>query len=250
MRRVLVVVRWMMIVVLAMTSSMACVRPASARRALGEPNVRGVERIGGWPRREVLDLALRAFDCGTEAGAFESPLLTVIDYSLPSTARRLWVIDVPRRRVLFHELVAHGENSGGNVATAFSNVPGSRQSSLGVFRTEETYRGAHGVSLRLEGLEPGVNDRAMQRHIVMHGAAYVDPGLAVEHGRIGRSWGCPALSRPSSRRVIERIKGGSALFAYYPDARWLRQSRFLRCDGTRMASTAPRYISARDRTRD
>jgi hypothetical protein len=247
MRRLLAVVRWMMIVVLVMTSSMACVRPASARRALGEPNVRGVDRIGGWPRRDVLDLALRAYDCGTESGAFDSPLLTVIDYSLPSTARRLWVIDVPRRRVLFHELVAHGENSGANVATAFSNVPGSRQSSLGVFRTEDTYRGQHGVSLRLEGLEPGVNDNAMDRHIVVHGAAYVDAGLAARHGRLGRSWGCPALSRPVSRRVIERIKGGSALFAYYPDARWLRQSRFLRCDGERMASVRPRTATYRGR---
>jgi hypothetical protein len=243
MRRLLAVVRWMMIVALVMTSSMACVRPASARRALGEPNVRGVDRLGTWPRRDVLDLALRAYDCGTESGAFDTPLLTVIDYSLPSTARRLWVIDVPRRRVLFHELVAHGENSGENVATAFSNVPGSRQSSLGVFRTEETYRGAHGVSLRLEGLEPGVNDNARERHIVMHGAPYVDAGLAARRGRIGRSWGCPALPRPVSRRVIERIKGGSALFAYYPDARWLRQSRFLRCDGVRVASLKPRTES-------
>jgi hypothetical protein len=247
MTRVLSVVRWMMIVVLAMTSSMACVRPASARRALGEPNVRGVDRVGAWPRRDVLDLALRAYECGTESGAFDTPLLTVIDYSLPSTARRLWVIDVSKRRVLFHELVAHGENSGDNVATAFSNVPGSRQSSLGVFRTEETYRGAHGVSLRLEGLEPGVNDNAMERHIVMHGAPYVDAALAARHGRLGRSWGCPALSRPVSRRVIERIKGGSALFAYYPDGRWLRQSRFLRCDGVRLASAKLRTEPSRGR---
>lgn len=199
------------------------------------PTVRPIEAVSAAPRPEVLDLAMRAYECGRESGAVEGSLLTLIDYSLPSTERRLWVIDVPRRRVLFHELVAHGENSGGNWATAFSNRVGSRQSSLGLFRTEDTYVGGHGVALRLEGLEPGINDRAMERRIVMHGADYVDPDVANELGRLGRSWGCPALPRPVSRRVIERIKGGNALFAYYPDQRWLDRSSFLRCDGVRVA---------------
>ena len=208
----------------------------AARNAIRPPAAaRDLARIDDAPRPEVLDLALRAYECGHETGAIDGPLLTLIDYSLPSTTRRLWVIDVPRRRVLFHELVAHGENSGGNFATAFSNREGSRQSSLGLFRTEDTYVGGHGVSLRLEGLEPGVNDRAMQRKIVMHGADYVDNDVVQALGRLGRSWGCPALPQPVSRRVIERIKGGSAVFAYYPDRRWLEQSRFLRCDGVRVA---------------
>jgi hypothetical protein len=183
----------------------------------------------GLPNGDVLDLAMRAWRCGREAGVSDSPLLTVIDYSLPSTARRLWVLDVPARQVLFHELVAHGEGSGDDQAMSFSNRPGSRQSSLGVMRTEDTYVGSQGYSLRLSGLEPGVNDRARERHIVMHGADYVSAETAAALGRLGRSWGCPALPRGASRRVIDRIKGGSVVFAYYPDRDWLTGSRFLGC---------------------
>ena len=187
-----------------------------------------------WPRPEVLDLALRAQRCGRDAGIFTSALLTVIDYSLASTERRLWVIDTDRHRVLFHELVAHGEASGDNYAVEFSNEPGSRQSSIGVFRTENVYLGGNGYSLRLSGLEPGVNDLAMERRIVMHGAAYVSSRSVSLLGRLGRSWGCPALPRDVSHRVIDRIKGGSAVFAYYPDPHWLRQSRFLQCSVMRV----------------
>ena len=232
---VAVVVRMLAVVLLALVGPIGWARPAAARNAIRPPAARALERIAGAPRPEVLDLALRAYECGRETGEVDGPLLTLIDYSLPSTERRLWVIDVPHRRVLFHELVAHGENSGGKWATTFSNRLGSRQSSLGLFRTEDTYVGGHGVALRLEGLEPGINDRAMERRIVMHGADYVDPRVVRSQGRLGRSWGCPALPRPVSRRVIERIKGGSAVFAYYPDRRWLGQSRFLRCDGDRLA---------------
>jgi hypothetical protein len=187
--------------------------------------------VATWPRPEVLDLAVRAHRCGQAAGLFENPLLTVIDYSLPSTERRLWVIDLVRRRILFHELVAHGERSGERFAVSFSNRPRSRQSSLGLFRTEDVYLGRHGLSLRLSGLEPGVNDRAMERAIVMHGADYVSPSVVAAIGRLGRSWGCPALDRAVNRPLIERIKGGAAVFAYYPERRWLRESRFLRCEG-------------------
>jgi len=187
-----------------------------------------------WPRPEVLRLALAAYRCAPP-GLFAGSLLTIIDYTLPSTAPRLWVIDVAAQRVLFNELVAHGAGSGGNYAAAFSNEPGSRQSSLGLFRTEDVYEGGHGESLRLAGLEPGVNDRAMEREIVMHGAPYVSRAVAKAHGQLGRSWGCPALERGVDRRVIERIRGGTALFAYYPDPRWLAHSRFLRCDAAARA---------------
>jgi len=188
-----------------------------------------------WPRPEVLDLAMRAWRCGLQEGEFSSSLLTVIDYSLPSTQPRLWVIDVPRHVLLHRELVAHGEGSGDNYAVAFSNVPGSRQSSLGLFRTEGTYQGGSGYSLRLNGLEPGVNDMALERNIVVHGADYVEPEMIAQYGRLGRSWGCPALPREAARSVIEDIKGGSAVFAYYPDAQWLTYSHFLRCDGVGLA---------------
>ena len=194
-----------------------CVLPSLAR---------AVDR----PRPEVLSSALRAYQCARESGLFTTPILTIIDYSLPSTARRLWVIDLADDRVLFHELVAHGAGSGGDMAVSFSNRPGSRQSSLGLFRTGDVYLGRHGEALRLTGLEPGVNDRAMERAIVMHGADYVSTASVATLGRLGRSWGCPALGRDVYRRIIERIKGGTALFAYFPDGRWQRESRFLHCN--------------------
>lgn len=183
-----------------------------------------------WPRREVLELAMRAYRCGRAEGQFDSPILTVIDYSLPSTEKRLWVIDLAKRQVLFHELVAHGQNSGEAYAVDFSNRPGSLQSSLGLFRTDDVYDGGHGESLRLIGLEPGINDRAEERRIVMHGAAYVNPRVVQRFGQLGRSWGCPAVDRAVLPQIVRHIKEGTALFAYYPDPRWLRQSRFLQCD--------------------
>jgi hypothetical protein len=184
---------------------------------------------GEWPRRDVLDLAIRAYRCGRAEGQFDSPILTVIDYTRPSTEKRLWVIDLARRQVLFHELVAHGQNSGEVYAVDFSNRPGSRQSSLGLFRTEDVYDGGHGESLRLTGLEPGINDRAEERRIVLHGAPYVNAGVVERFGKLGRSWGCPAVDRAVLPSLVRYIKEGTALFAYYPDPRWLRQSRFLRC---------------------
>jgi len=183
-----------------------------------------------WPRADVLQLALTAYECARSARLVSGGLITIIDYTLPSTERRLWVIDVAAGRVVFNELVAHGVASGENYAAAFSNEPGSRQSSLGLFRTEDTYNGEHGESLRLSGLEPGINDRAMERAVVIHGASYVSRAVIAARGELGRSWGCPALERGVERRVIERIKGGTALFAYYPDLHWMGTSRFLQCE--------------------
>lgn len=211
--------------------ALSCLLPACATAPRYTTRTAPRPRLASeWPRREVFDLALRAYQCGRTRGAFRQPLLTVIDYSLPSTAKRLWVIDVARRRVLFHELVAHGANSGDTYAFAFSNRVGSRQSSLGLFRTEETYAGRHGRSLRLAGLEPGVNDKARERDIVMHPAAYVSEATVATFGSLGRSWGCPALPPAAADRIIDRIQGGSAVFAYYPDREWLQTSRFLNCD--------------------
>jgi hypothetical protein len=155
-------------------------------------------------------------------------LVTVIDYSLPTTRRRLWVLDVEREKVLFHELVAHGKGSGENYATRFSDEEGSLQSSLGLFQATTAYVGKHGYSLRLRGLEKGFNERAFQRSIVIHGAWYVSEAFAAQHGRLGRSWGCPALDRSVAKKVIDTIKGGTLVFAYYPDEKWLSASKFLR----------------------
>jgi hypothetical protein len=177
----------------------------------------------------VLVLALRAHDRAQERGLLGDPTtLTVIDYSRPSSDRRFWVFDLAARRLLFEERVAHGRNSGAMFATRFSNAESSLESSLGLFVTEDVYAGRHGVSLRLEGLEPGFNDHALERAIVIHGADYVSPAAVATMGFLGRSWGCPALSREVAPRVIERLRGGSAVFAYYPDAEWLTRSWFLR----------------------
>jgi hypothetical protein len=224
-------------------------RPADARwrRPRSRPAAPAVAgNVLPWPRPEVLRLALRAYGCARVAGAVGRELLTVIDYELPSTARRLWVIDVAARRVLFNELVAHGAGSGENYAEVFSNEPGSRRSSLGLFRTEGVYRGEHGVSLRLSGLEPGVNDRAMDRMIVVHGAPYVSRAVIAARGQLGRSWGCPVLERGVDRRVIERIRDGTAIFAYYPDPGWLARSAFLRC-GAGLETRALDGVVSRDR---
>jgi len=176
----------------------------------------------------VLKLALNATVCARNAGQVTNDrLLTVIDYSKASTEPRLWVLDLESERVLFEELVAHGQGSGDNYATRFSNEDGTHQTSLGLFRTADTYVGSNGYSLRLDGLEAGVNDRARERAIVVHGAPYVNAAASRSLGRLGRSWGCPALRPAVARSVIDTIKEGSLVFAYYPDRDWLRTSRFL-----------------------
>jgi hypothetical protein len=145
-----------------------------------------------------------------------SDVLMVIDYSRPSTQRRLWVFDLKQAGLLFEELVAHGRNSGDDRAVRFSNEPGSLMSSLGLFLTRDTYIGKHGLSLRLQGLEKGINDNSLERAIVIHAADYVSEGIAQRAGRIGRSWGCPAVRPAISRKLIETVQGGALLLAYYP----------------------------------
>ncbi|HEX7808531.1 MAG TPA: murein L,D-transpeptidase catalytic domain family protein, partial [Thermoanaerobaculia bacterium] len=132
------------------------------------------------------------------------------------------------RKLLFRELVAHGKNSGGNLANFFSNSPGSLATSLGLFVTADTYVGSNGYSLRLKGLEEGINDMAMDRAIVMHGAPYVSRAAIRALGRLGRSWGCPAVRSEVARKIIDTVRGGSPVFAYYPDKNWLSSSSFVR----------------------
>jgi len=171
--------------------------------------------------RGVLQRALTALECSPDPRQRDEPILAVIDYSLPSTAKRLWVFDRAEPKLLYRLLVAHGVGTGENRARMFSNRSGSLQSSLGLFRTAEAYQGRNGYSLRLDGLDPGVNDRARERTIVIHGAWYVSPEFAADHGRLGRSWGCPALERRVAATVIDAIKDGAALFISGDDGRWL-----------------------------
>jgi hypothetical protein len=181
---------------------------------------------------KVIALAVSAVECATAHGMERSERLAVIDYSRPSTQPRLWVFDLEKRRLLYRELVAHGRNSGENYPQHFSNTLGSLQSSLGLFRTLDTYSGSNGYSLRMDGLEAGVNDKALERAIVMHGAPYVNEKLARSQGRIGRSWGCPAVRAGVARQVIDTLKGGQFIFSYYPDRDWLASSRYLNCDAS------------------
>jgi len=179
---------------------------------------------------QVISLATRAADCARRQGLLEGfRHLAVIDYSLPSTKPRMWVFDVAQGRLLFQELVAHGRNTGERLAERFSNIEGSKMSSLGLFQTAETYYGSNGYSLRLRGLDAGFNDKALERAIVMHGAPYVSEAIAERVGRIGRSWGCPAVRQEVARTVIDTLKGGALIFAYYPDSKWLKESPMLRC---------------------
>ena len=178
----------------------------------------------------VLRMALDAVTCAVTTGEIAAPpTLTVIDYSLPSTEARLWVFETATGQLLYKELVAHGKNSGENRTTRFSDELNSLQSSIGLFVTGETYVGSNGYSLRLTGLEPGFNGRARERAIVMHGAPYVDAKMAAKQGRLGRSWGCPAVREAVARDIIDTVDGGSVIFSYYPDERWLETSRFLNC---------------------
>lgn len=178
--------------------------------------------------RNVLSLATHAMTCSIRRGeSVPMQRLSVIDYSRPSTQPRLWVFDLEGARLLFEERVAHGRNTGENLATRFSNATGSYMSSLGAFVTQESYRGANGYSLRLQGLEPGFNDKARERAIVIHGAPYVSDALVRAQGRLGRSLGCPAVRPNVAQPLIDSIRGGSFLFAYYPDPAWLKQSRLL-----------------------
>ncbi|MET6997557.1 murein L,D-transpeptidase catalytic domain family protein [Chitinophaga defluvii] len=154
-------------------------------------------------------------------------ILSIIDFSLPSSKKRLFVIDLRQGKLLFNTLVSHGRNSGRETATTFSNEPDSYKSSLGFYITAETYRGEHGYSLRLQGEEKGINDNAMSRGIVMHSADYVNERFARSQGYIGRSLGCPAIPQVLHRKIIESIRNGTCLFLYSPDKFYAKHSRIL-----------------------
>ena len=202
---------------------------AECRPDVNDSVVRSLLKQAPGLKANVLRLALSASDCAAERGLVKRrDLLTVIDYSLPSTQPRLWVFDLESRKLLFRELVAHGKNSGGDLANFFSNSSGSLATSLGLFVTGGTYFGSNGYSLRLKGLEEGVNDMAFDRAIVMHGASYVSRAAIKALGRLGRSWGCPAVRKEVAKKMIDTLRGGTPIFAYYPDEKWLASSEFVK----------------------
>lgn len=177
-------------------------------------------------RRAALDVVSCAQASGIGKGARS---VTIIDYGRASLEPRLWVVDIKTGAALVQEYVAHGRNSGENRTTSFSNATNSHQSSLGLFVTAETYVGSNGYSLRMDGLVPGVNDAARDRAIVMHGAPYVNPEAGAKQGRLGRSWGCPALRSAVAQGVIDLIKGGNFVFAWHPDKDWVGASPYGKC---------------------
>lgn len=160
----------------------------------------------------------------------EKNIISIIDFTKPSTEERFYTIDLDNRAVLYHSLVSHGKNTGENLATSFSNVVHSNQSSLGFYITGETYTGSKGYSLKLDGIEPGVNDKMRERAVVMHEADYVSESWIKKYGRIGRSQGCPALPKAISRNVINTIKNRTVVFAYFNDNRYLASSSYLNVD--------------------
>lgn len=151
-------------------------------------------------------------------------VLTIIDFSRSANEDRFYLIDLLEGKLLLKSLVAHGRNTGMEYAIKFSNKPESYQSSLGFFLTGEAYTGEHGLSLRLDGAEKMINDNARKRAIVIHGAEYVSQSFMDAYGRIGRSLGCPALPVEAISKVVNTIKNGSCIFAYYPDQRYMRSS--------------------------
>lgn len=162
------------------------------------------------------------------AGKLENEdIITIIDFNKASTEKRFYTIDLNRGEVIFHSLVSHGQNTGGNYATDFSNTPNTNKSSMGFYLTAETYTGKHGHSLRLDGMDKDFNHNARDRAIVMHGADYVNESITKKLGRLGRSWGCPALPYGLHEEVIETIKNKSLIFAYYKSENYLQSSELL-----------------------
>ena len=178
--------------------------------------------------KQAFDYAMQGYNYLVETGKLVNDhIISIVDFSLPSDKKRLFVIDLDQNKVLFNTYVAHGSNSGLATAEHFSNTPHSNQSSLGFYETLGTYTGHNGYSLRLEGLESGINDNANRRDIVVHGAAYVNEALAQSRGYIGRSWGCPALPENLYLPIIDKIKNGTCLFIYSPDRHYLDHSKIL-----------------------
>ena len=179
----------------------------------------------------AISSAISAYWHARQEHLTDKPLVTIVDYSLPSDVKRLAVADVATGKVLFYTYVAHGKGSGLKYATYFSNSRGTDASSLGVYLTGQTYYGEHGLSLRLRGLEPRFNGEAYRREIVIHSAWYVSRTFAQDHGRMGRSWGCFALSHKVESAIVQLIRGNTVLVGYYPDRKWLRSSAFLAAPG-------------------
>ncbi len=189
-------------------------------------NIMGLAIFG--LERDVFYNAFKGYEVLLSKNKLKKPdLLTICDYSQSSNNQRLYVINLKEGRLLFNTLVSHGKNSGGEYATSFSNLNSSNKSSLGFMVTGETYRGKAGYSMRFDGMEQGINDKVRQRDIVLHGSAFVNPGMVEQRGVIGNSLGCPAVPLSQHKQIIDAIKNGSCFFINHPDSWYVRTSAIL-----------------------
>jgi hypothetical protein len=177
----------------------------------------------------VISKVITTLKCAEKSHTYHNHILTVIDYSKPSNQKRLWVFDLRKNSMLFNTYVAHGITSGRLLTNQFSNKHNSKASSIGIYKTDQSYYGRHGLSLRLDGLEAGFNDYARGRAVVMHSAWYVKEDFIKKYGRPGRSWGCPAISKNMKEPVINAIKNNGLLVIYYPEEKWVAKSKYLNC---------------------
>jgi len=179
------------------------------------------------PSLESFSKAFAGYSQLKAQGRVTKELLTIVDFSRSSNTKRLWIIDMKTQTILYNTLVAHGRNSGDEFATQFSNDNSSNKSSLGFYSTGELYNGKHGLSMKLDGLEPGINSNARTRAVVMHAADYVSEGFIKQHRRLGRSLGCPALPPALNKEIVNLIKGKSCLFIYHPSRNYSQASRLV-----------------------
>lgn len=178
---------------------------------------------------KVLNLALELYECTTLQHIKHKEYLTIIDYSQPSNMKRLWLFDMTKNKLLLNTWVTHGMKSGELYTKYFSNRLDSHKSSIGLYLTGVAYTGQGGYSTRLKGMSPGFNDNAYKRALVVHGAWYVSQDFINKYGRVGRTWGCPAVSDSISKSLVDIIKNGSILFSYYPDKQWEHHPTYLSC---------------------
>ena len=202
--------------------------PTNSREAYAT-RVRDIyEQIGNESMSfEAFELAFMGWSHLKDSLGLDENIISLVDFSQPSTNKRFYLIDMDQREVRYQDYIAHGKNTGTLMAKKFSNIPHSNQTSLGFYKTAETYYGKHGLSLRLDGLEKGINDKARQRAIVIHSAWYTQESFINKYGRLGRSFGCPALPVGDFTEIIELIKDGTLLFIYSPEVGYLENSSIL-----------------------
>lgn len=179
------------------------------------------------PSRVAFKNGITGYQKLKEEGKIRNEILTIVDFGMNSTAKRMWILDMSTQKVLYNTYVSHGKNTGLDKATNFSNTPNSFQSSLGFYVTAETYYGKNGLSLFIDGMEEGFNSKARERYVVIHGADYATQDFINRSGRLGRSYGCPAVPTKVSKEIINKIKGQSVLFIYHPNKDYLEKSEYL-----------------------